>query len=385
MPRADLRSAAYHTFIYKRMMRQVSDDARPGDIVAVYDKQGQLFGHGLYNPRSAITLRMLSFGDRPIDDDFWRETIGRAVSLRRDLMQLDGQSDACRLIHAEGDGLSGLIVDRYGDVLSVEVFSLGMWLRAEELVGFIHELAGTKHHLITADQRAQQQEGFSARPIVSDGCPGTVKITEHGVRFRVQFAEGHKTGFFCDQRANRRRLAEWVGGGELLDLCSYSGGFGLYAKVLGKADSVTCVDLDEDAVAMARKNADLNSVRVQTVHSDAFIYMRQMLQNNRQFETVVLDPPKLIFGRNDTGEGRAKYFDLNKLAAALVQPGGLLLTCSCSGAMSRDEFVHVVLGAVRHAGRTCQILDITGAGADHPISPYCPESSYLKAVWLRIY
>jgi 23S rRNA (cytosine1962-C5)-methyltransferase len=367
------------------MIRQVSADARPGDVVAVYDKQGKLFGHGLYNPRSAITLRMLSFEDRQIDDDFWRETIARAVSLRQNLLRLNERSDACRLIHAEGDGLSGLIVDCYGDVLSVEVFSLGMWRRAETLVVNMHEAAGTKHHLITADVRAQQQEGFSAKPIVSEGCPGSVKITENGVRFRVQFAEGHKTGFFCDQRENRRRLAEMVEGGQVLDLCSYSGGFGLYAKVRGRADTVTCVDLDEETVAMTRKNADLNSVRIQAVHSDAFIYMRQMLQNQRQFETVVLDPPKLIFGRNDTGEGRAKYFDLNKLAAALVCPGGLLLTCSCSGAMSRDEFVQVILGAVRHAGRTCQILNITGAGEDHPISPYCPESAYLKAVWLRVW
>ena len=214
--------------------------------------------------------------------------------------------------------------------------------------------------------------------------PESVNITENGVRFRVDFGAGHKTGFFCDQRDNRRRLASLARDADLLDVCCYSGGFGIYARVLGGAKNVTCVDLDEAAVELARRNANLNQVRINTVHADAFTYMRQMQSNRNSYDVVTLDPPKLIFGRDDPGEGRNKYFDLNRLAASLVKPGGLLLSCSCSGALARDDFVSLVVGAARIAGRQGQILDITGAAPDHPVSPRCPESAYLKAVWLRL-
>lgn len=384
-PWVTLRSAAYQTFIYQKMVKQASPDARPGDCVAVYDRHGSLFGHGLYNPRSAIAVRMLRFGEGALDEEFWRDAIGRAVALRRGRLNLDAATNAYRLVHAEGDDLSGLVVDRYGDVLAVEVFSLGMWRLRDQLLPLLHAAAGTRHHRVHVDERVQRQEGFSAEPVVSDGCPGSVNIAEHGVRFRVQFEGGHKTGFFCDQRENRRRLAELAGGGSVLDVCCYSGGFGIYAKVQGGAADVTCVDLDEAAVAMARVNANLNQVRVDTVQADAFTYMRQMQVNRRQYDVLVLDPPKLIFGRNDTDEGRRKYADLNRLAASLVAPGGLLLTCSCSGAMGRDEFVSLVTASVRQAGRSVQILAVTGAGMDHPVSPRCPESSYLKAVWVRVF
>ncbi len=383
-PWVALRSAAYQTFIYQKMVDQASPGARPGDCVAVYDRRGALFGHGLYNPRSAISVRMLRFGEGALDEGFWRDVIGRAAALRRHRLGLDAVTNAYRLIHAEGDDLSGLVVDRYGDVLSVEVFSLGMWRLLDRLLPLLHEAAGTRHHRVHVDERVQRQEGFTAEPVVSDRCPGSVNVAEHGVRFRVQFEGGHKTGFFCDQRENRRRLAELARESSVLDVCCYSGGFGLCAKVLGGAAEVTCVDLDEAAVAMARVNANLNQVRVDTVQADAFTYMRQMQVNRRQYDVLVLDPPKLIFGRNDTEEGRRKYADLNRLAAGLVTPGGLLLTCSCSGAMGRDEFVSLVTASVRQAGRSVQILAVTGAGMDHPVSPRCSESSYLKAVWVRV-
>ncbi|HNQ23496.1 MAG TPA: class I SAM-dependent rRNA methyltransferase [Phycisphaerae bacterium] len=383
-PWVELRSAAFHTFIYQKMMQVASPDAQPGDCVTVYDKHGQLFGHGLYNPRSALTLRMLNFSPQPIDAAFWRETLARAVDLRTRLLGLPAVTDAYRLVHAEGDDLSGLVVDRFADVLSLEVFSLGMWRRLDELLPVLHELVGTQHHRVHVDDRVQEQEAFRTPGSQSPQLPATVNITEHGVRFRVQFDVGHKTGFFCDQRDNRRRFAGMVNDAEVLDLCSYSGGFGLYAKVLGKARAATCVDLDEEAVELARRNANLNQVRVDTVQADAFIYMRQMQMNRRQFDAVVLDPPKLIFGRNDTGGGDRKYADLNRLAAGLVRPGGLLLTCSCSGALAREEFTRLVLAALRQADREAQLLDSAGAAADHPVSPRCPESAYLKALWLRL-
>jgi 23S rRNA (cytosine1962-C5)-methyltransferase len=380
-----LRSAALTTFIYRRMVGEVSADAKPGDCVAVYDKHGALLGHGLYNPRSQITVRMLNFDGRPVDQAFWRLAIERAVTLRTRTLHLDEIATAYRLIHAEGDELSGLVLDRYDDVLSAEVFSLGMWQRVQELLPVIHEIVGTRHHIVQFDERAQAQEDCTAKTICSEALPEAASIREHGVRFKVHFRTGHKTGFFCDQRENRMRLAGLAKDADVLDLCCYTGAFGIYAKTLGGAKSVTGVDPDEEAVDLARQNANLNQVRVSFVHADAFGYMRQMLSNEKSFDVVVLDPPKLIFGRKDLGEGRGKYFDFNRLAAALVKPGGLMLTCSCSGALPRDDFVTLLAAAVRQADRQCQILDVTGPGADHPVSPRCPQSAYLKAAWLRIW
>lgn len=380
----ELRSVAYRPFIYQKMVKQVSSDAEPGVCVSVYDRRGALFGHGLFNPRSEIALRMLNFDATPIDGAFWQTAIDRAVQLRTRILRLKECTDACRLIHAEGDDLSGLIVDHYGDVLSLEIFSLGMWRLLPELLPILHAAAGTRHHTVRVDERVQQQEGFSAETIRSKGLPASVKVVEHGVRFQIEFERGHKTGFFCDQRENRLQLARMVGDASVLDLCCYTGGFGLYAKVLGKAREVTCVDLDEHAIALAKRNANLNQVRLDAVQADAFTYMRQMQSNERTYDVVVLDPAKLIPSRLEMEEGLRKYLDLNRLAASMVKPDGLLLTCSCSGALARSDFVELVLRATRQAGRESQILNLTGAGPDHPVSPRCPESAYLKAVWLRL-
>ncbi len=379
-----LRSAKFHTFIYRRMVDGASPNAAQGDVVTVFDRHGEVFGHGLYNPNSQIALRMLNFDTTPVDAAFWQRLIDRAVQLRMKTLRLGETTEAYRLVHAEGDGLSGLIVDRYGDVLAVEVMSLGIWRQIRDLLPMLHAAAGTHYHFVNVDERVLRQEGFIAKQLRSDDLPTSVKVVENGVRFEVRLDSRHKTGFFCDQRDNRRRVASLAKGAEVLDVCSFSGGFGVTAKTVGDAKAVTCVDIDEDAINLARRNANLNNARVETTQADAFAYMRQMQVNGRQYDLVVLDPPKLIFGRNDIGEGRGKYFDLNRLAANLVRPGGILLTCSCSGAMERDDFVSLTTGAARQAGRECQILDITGAAPDHPVSPRCPESAYLKGVWLRL-
>ena len=393
LPTVRLRSVTFHPFVYRRMVDRADPGARPGDVVAVLDRHNELFGHGLFNPRSEIMIRMLELERRVPDERFWQERVEKAVELRRGLLRLDQDSDAYRVVHAEADGLSGLVVDRLGDVLSAEIHSLGMYQRATELLARLAPLCGTRHTLIRVPDHVHGQEGFLADTLRSEGCPAQVVINEFGTRFRVRFDEGHKTGFFCDQRENRRMLASYCAGRSVLDLCCYSGGFAIQSKRLGQAIDVTGVDLDERALGVARENAHLNQVRVHWVHADAFAYMRDMIANSRQYDLVVLDPPKLVSSRRELDEGRRKHFDLNRLAMQLVKPGGLFLSCCCSGLIQEAEFREVLHAAARKAtsdgaagatARSIQILARGGAAPDHPVTPNCPETEYLKVVWMRV-
>jgi 23S rRNA (cytosine1962-C5)-methyltransferase len=355
-----------------------------GDLVRVVDRDRLPIGFGLWNGRSQINLRILSRDLSPPGPEFWRDQINQAVARRREVLGLDAVTTAYRVIHAEGDGLSGLVVDRFGDVLSAEVFSLGIYQRIGPILEIVSRQLGTSHSRVRVDEKIALAEDFPGRPVASPGIPPRVNIEENGVRFRVLFEGGHKTGFFCDQRDNRKGFARFCNDRSVLDVCCYTGGFGIHALVKGGASEVTCVDLDEKAIALARENANANQVRPSLVHADAFGYMRQMQVNGRSYGAVVLDPPKLIPGRLDIAAGKRKYFDLNVLAMGLVEPGGLLLTCSCSGLLSAEEFLVLLRAAARKAGRSAQVLAITGAAADHPVGLEALEGAYLKAVWLRM-
>lgn len=399
IPAVSVRTLTFHPLLYRKRIARC-ETASPGDLVAVYGPDDTLMGYGLYNPRSEISVRMVFPGDELPTQEHWRRKLAVAVSLRRDLLGLDETTDAYRLVHAEADGLPGLVVDRYDNVLSAEAFSLGMYQRAEVLLTQLAPLCGTRHTLVRASPQFLSQEGYDPPPKRSADLPDQVTIHEHGTRFRVRFAGGHKTGFFCDQRENRRRLAQFCAGRTVLDLCCYTGGFAVQAKKLGNASEVTGVDLDEEPLRLARENANLNQVRVRFVQSDVFIYMREMLQQGRQYDVVVLDPPKLIRNRAELEEGTRKHFDLNRLAMRLVRPGGVFLSCCCSGLLQETDFVRLLCSASyqagpviepataerseRHAARPMQILARTGAAADHPVAAGIPESEYLKAVWMRL-
>lgn len=398
LPTVRLSSVRRHPHLFRKLIGEVDSAARPGDLVAVYTPQGELFGHGLYNPRAEITVRMLSFDRNPPGAEFWHERLRRAVELRRGMLRLDAVADCYRVVHAESDGLPGLVVDRYGDVLSAEVFSLAMFQRAQALITRLGQILGTRHSLIQVPVQSHGQEGFLANPIRSTGMTDEVTVQEFGTQFRVRFEDGHKTGFFCDQRDNRRRLAEFCSGKTVLDLCCYTGGFAIQARRLGQAADVTAVDLDEQAIAIARDNARLNQQKVNFVHADVFGYMRDMIANGRTFDVVVLDPPKLIRNRREIEEGTRTHLDLNRLALQLVADGGLFLTCTCSGLLEEAEFLRLVQTAARQAGQShagdrtaqtssrfnVQILAKTGAAPDHPVAADCPETEYLKAVWARV-
>jgi 23S rRNA (cytosine1962-C5)-methyltransferase len=393
--RVFIKSPTGHPLIYRKRVERVEGDPQPGDLVSVHYPPEELLGHGIYNPRAEIVVRMLRLGSEAADEAWWRSRLEQAVQLRRELLRLEESTDAYRVLHAEADGFSGVVVDRFGDVLSAEVYSLGMYQRIDALLAQLGELCGTKHTLVRLGPQIHGQEGFLTEGHNSPKLPERVTIHEFGTRFRVGFAEGHKTGFFCDQRDNRVQLAKYCEGRTVLDLCCYTGGFAIQAKRLGQASAVTAVELDEEPLALAKENANLNQVRIQFAQADVFAYMRDMLQNGRQYDVVVLDPPKLIRSRREIEEGTKKHYDLNRLAMQLVRPGGLLLSCSCAGLLEEAEFLKLLTSAARNAvvqtpgeprlpGRSLQILAKTGAAADHPVAANCPETEYLKAYWLLV-
>jgi 23S rRNA (cytosine1962-C5)-methyltransferase len=376
---------SYHPAIFPNMVGAVSADAGAGDLVAVFDKEGRRFGAGYYNPKARVPLRVLHHGMGEFTEADLDELLLRAVNLRRDVLKLDAATNAYRVVHSDADGLSGLVVDRYADTLSIEVSTLGAWRRLRRWLPVMHAALGTERQVIHVDTDIALMEGIRLADVpeamTAAGAPAMVKVHEHGLRYAVNFSDGHKTGFFCDQRDNRLRLGR-LAHGRVLDLCTYTGGFALAARVLAGCEDVTGVDLDEKAIAQARQNANLNQTRINWVHGDAFTWARQMLRNGERWDTVVLDPPKLIHHRDREEEGIFKYRDLNALALQLVKPGGLFVTCSCSGLLRTDDFEDLVIGTAHRHSRKLQILDRTGPGLDHPVMSNCPESRYLKALWV---
>lgn len=391
-----LRSHLSQPHIFRKQIQRVVGEPEMGSFVSLRDHSGSSVGYGLFNPKSEIRVRLLSRGEH-FPRDFWKTRLKQAVDYRKKFLSLDSRTDVYRLVHSEGDGLSGLMVDRYGEILSVEVFTPGMLQRAESLLELMHPLCGTHHHLIRCSPQSLKQEGFSVLPHSSGDCPTSCVVQENGVRFQIEFPDSHKTGFFCDQRENRLRLSSLCKGKSVLDLCCYTGGFSVYAAALGRAKEVTGVDLDEQAVSTARKNEKLNRQRIRFLHADIFPWMRDAISNGQTFDVVVLDPPKLINHRKDFEKGAQTHFDMNRLAMQLVAPGGVLLTCTCSGLLGGDEFFKLVCAASRQAGdplpgqnsetlprrgvRTMKIFDRTGAGPDHPVTGESPQTAYLDAIW----
>lgn len=386
-PWALMRSVTFHPAVFDGMIRKVDPAARDGGEIMLYSKEGQYLGTGLWNEKARIAVRVYSTDPTEVlDDDFFLARLHRAVDLRCKELQLPGQTDAFRVIHGEGDGLSGITVDKYGDCLVGEVFSKALWRKIPAWLDCLHQRLGTRyHHISMPDEVAAKEKMRKVQPVLSNPFPDKIKITENGLRYWVDFSTGHKTGFFCDQRDNRRKLAAFCQNKRVLDLCCYSGGFALSAKLTGQAAEVTGVDLDENAIAMAKRNANLNQARIKWVHADAFSYARQMVENGSQWDVVICDPPKFWLAREDEREAIGKYNDLNKLAAQLVTPGGLLITCSCSGLLNMDLFQMTVIKAVHRLGRRMQILDYTGAGADHPVWSSALDTRYLKVIWARVF
>lgn len=373
-----------HPWIFQKMVEKPAVRPKPGSVVEIIDREGNFAGRGFYNGHSRIALRVLTADPgETIDEAFFTRKIGEAVSLRRDVLNLDRATDAYRLIHSEGDGLSGLVVDRFADTLVIEYFSAGMFRQRDLIKGALVEHFPGANVYSFAEEHVQKQESFD---FSAPAAPAPTVIHEHGVKFHAAPGTKHKTGFFADQRDNRKTLSEFCGDGRrVLDLCCNSGGFAIYAKTIGGAGDVVGVDLDEEILGVAERNAKLNKTRVRFVQADIFAWLRDVAVINKdQYDVVVLDPAKMTRDREQVIPALKKYLDMNKLALAAVKPGGIFLTCSCTGLVSEEQFLDMLRRAAFYANRTVQVLKVTGAGPDHPFLANVPESRYLKAVFCRV-
>jgi 23S rRNA (cytosine1962-C5)-methyltransferase len=371
-----------HPWIFQKMVERPASRLPAGSVVDILDRAGQWVGRGLYNGHSRIALRVLTTDPaEAIDAAFFERRLGRAIALRRDWLGLDAVTDAYRLVFSEGDQLSGLVVDRFGSVLVLEFFAAGMYrFRSVIQEVLTRHYPGSSFYWF-AEEHVQKQESFDCR---EPEAPPPGVISEHGIRFRVVPGSKHKTGFFLDQRDNRRRLASFCAGRRVLDLCCNTGGFALYAKVLGQATEVVGVDLDEQALALARQNANLNQVRIRFIQADLFPWLRDVLPSGERFDVVVLDPSRQTREREAVGFALKRYLDMNRLALQAVAPGGIFLTCSCTGLVSETDFLEMLRRAAWQAGRIVQVFHVGGAGPDHPFLLHVPEGRYLKAIFCRV-
>ncbi len=379
--RLKIERRSSHPWIFQKMVEKPGTRLPGGTIVDIEDRAGQWVARGFYNGHSRIALRVLtSKKDEPVDADFFRKKLLAAIALRRDILKLDSVSNAYRLVHSEADGLSGLVVDKFGGTIVLEFFSAGMFRVRQTILDLLaSEYPGAAFYWF-AEEHVGKQESFDCR---SPEPPPPETIHEHGLKFRVAPGSKHKTGFFLDQRDNRKFLGDLCAGRRVLDICCNTGGFAVYAKVGGATESVG-LDLDEQVIELAKQNAKLNGVTVRFVQSDLFPWLRDAIPNGQRFDVVVLDPAKLTRDREDVDGALRKYTDMNRLALQVVSPGGLFLSCSCTGLVSEPDFLEMLRRASWQAGRELQIFKVSGAGADHPFLAHVQEGRYLKAVFARV-
>ena len=374
-----------HPWIFQRLVEKPAQKPKPGSLVEVRGVDGDFIGTGFYNGHSRIAVRILETDPAvTVDAGWFARKIAAAVALRREVLKLDDVSNAWRVFHSEGDGISGLVIDRYDDLLVVGFFSAGAWRHRDIIFNALRELfPGCRFHSF-ADEHVQKQESFDYRDTL--GTEPAV-ISEHGVKFRADPAGAHKTGFFADQRENREWLSHQCAGQRVLDLCCNTGGFGVYAAVRG-ASEVVGIDIDPAVLDIARGNAKLNGLSKDAmprfVQADIFPWLRDAQANGERFDVVILDPAKMTRDREQVITALKKYLDMNKAALGVVKPGGLFATFSCTGLVSEEQFLDMLRRAAFYAGRTVQVLKVSGAGPDHPWLAQVQESRYLKAVFCRV-
>ncbi len=385
----DRAAVRRHPWIFTGSIQKIEGPKRPGEVVEVIDAKGRWVARGTLSPRSQIAVRLLTWEpDRAIDDDFFREKVSRAI-LGRELVRPPIDATARRLIHAEADGLPGTIVDQYGGYLVCQFLTTGAERFQEPVIAELKRRLSPTGIFERSDVTVREKEGLHpvVGPIWGEDPPGLLEIDEGPCRYAVDVRNGHKTGFYLDQRDNRAWVREYARNADVLDCFSYTGGFTI-AALGAEAASVTCVDVSSDALDLLKYNAGLNGIaedRLETIRGDVFNTLRGFRDSGREFDLIVLDPPKFAETKNQLERAARGYKDINLFAIKNLRTGGVLFTFSCSGAMDPQLFQKVVAGAAQDAGRQVQILHRLHQPADHPVSLNFPEGHYLKGLVCRVW
>jgi 23S rRNA (cytosine1962-C5)-methyltransferase len=373
-----------HPWIFSGAVEKAG--GKPGETLEVRDASGKPVALAAYSPTSQIRARVWSFdASEVVDKDFFRRRVQRALQMRERL-PASKHTNAMRLVHGESDGLPGLVVDRYADVLVAQFLAAGVERWREEILDCLKEATGCEAIFERSDAEVRKLEGLEPRVGFARGnqnasrCP----IIEHGLNFRVDVEQGQKTGFFLDQRENRQRVRALAAGREVLDGFCYTGGFAI-AALAGGAKRVSAIESSADAIGIAKENLAANPLdagKVEFVQADVFKHLRLLRDKAARYDLIVLDPPKLApTAAHAEGAARA-YKDVNLLAFKLLAPGGLLATFSCSGGVSAELFQSIVAGAALDAAADAKIIERFTAAADHPVALEFPEGEYLKGLLL---
>lgn len=372
-----------HPWVFASAFQTPDVPIASGSTVSLVDANGQFLARASYSPHSQIRARVWTFNDEEVDKEFFRRRIKAALNSRRRL-QLEGQGDAQRLIHGESDGIPGLIVDRYGDVLVLQSLTAGTEFWKQTFSDLLVEETGVQIIYERSDADVRELEGL--QPITgslrSELLTSRFTIQEHGLKFTVDVQHGHKTGFYLDQRKNRRRVGELSKDRDVLNCFCYTGGFSIHALANG-AKSVLSVDSSADALTLLEENLKLNNLpaeRHTSMEGDVFQLLRRFRDEARSFDLIVLDPPKFAPTSAHAEKAARAYKDINLLAFKLLRAGGILVTFSCSGGVDATLFQKIVASAALDASVDAVIIEHLSQGVDHPVSLHFPEGAYLKGL-----
>jgi 23S rRNA (cytosine1962-C5)-methyltransferase len=379
---------ARHPWVFAGAVDRVEGTPADGDEVELRSHAGNFIARGLYNSQSKILVRLYCWEpERALDADFFRERIRSAISLRHDILKLpQGPHAAYRVVFSESDFLSGLIVDRFGSYLSVQFNALGLANRRDLIAGILAEELNVSGVYIRTEKGVGKLEGMDLHDglLWGEAPDGDIVIHENGLQFIVNLTEGQKTGYYLDQRDNRAAAARYATGRRVLDAFSYSGGFGLYCAKAGAA-SVECLDASVAALQLAERNAVLNGLtNVSFSHGDVFDVLNIKKAEGDKYDLIVLDPPKFARSRKSVPEALRGYRKLHALALQLLEPGGVLVSCCCTGLVTMTDLEDVIVQVCAAAKRDVQILERRGPGADHPVAGSCREGTYLKCIIVRV-
>ena len=378
-----------HLWIFSGALQQPPHWVEAGGLVDVKSATGQFVARGYYNSQTDIAIRILTHdAEEIIDTEFLRRRIRHAAELRQ-VFDLE-QTNAYRLINSEGDGLPGLVVDRYADILVAQIHTAGMERLRTQLIEALMQETGVSGILLRNDSQSRRREGLEIEePVVAAGeVPPRVTVRENGIQFSVDPWQGQKTGLFLDQRDKRAALSKYVSGGKhILNGFSYTGGFSIYAALASPETHVTSVDASAAAIEAARQNFVLNKLNPdlhQFIVADMFDYLEETRGKGELFDIVVLDPPAFSKSQDARSQALKAYRRLNTLGMQVLRSGGILLTCSCSGSVGMDDLLGVLSSTAQRLHRSVQLLESYTHGVDHPINLAMPETSYLKAVFCRV-